>query len=103
MITVLPSPMTAIEEMTDPAELARAQVYRNRFDLNWAWLKDHATEIYTRHRGKHVVVAGEQEFIGHTAEEVWARVAEAAVSRIRAVSRCRCRSEGPAGRKSLLL
>jgi len=79
MIKVVPSPLTAIEEMTDPAELARAQVHRKQFDRNWAWLKQHATEINTRHRGKYVVVAAEQKFIGNTAEEVWAQVAEVGI------------------------
>jgi len=79
MIRVMPSAMTAIGEMTDPAELARAQVHRTQFDRNWAWLKQHATEIYARHRGKYVVVAAEQTFFGETAEEAWAQVAEAAI------------------------
>lgn len=79
MIKVLPSRLTAIEEMTDPAELARAQAHRKHFDRNWAWLKEHATEIYTRHRGEYVVVAAERMFIGDTAEEAWGRVAEAGI------------------------
>ena len=79
MIRVLPSPLTAIEEMTDPKELARAQAHREEFDRNWAWLKQHATEIYTRHRGKYVVVAAERSFVGDTAEEAWAQVAEARI------------------------
>ena len=79
MIKVVPAPLTAIEEMTDPKELARAQVHRKQFDRNWDWLKSHATEIYRRQRGKFVVVAAEQMFLGDTAEEAWARVAEARI------------------------
>jgi len=79
MIKVLPSPLTAIEEMTDPGELARAQAHRQQFDRNWAWLKGHATEIYTRHRGRYIVVAAEQKFVGDTAEQAWARVAAAEI------------------------
>jgi len=79
MIKVLPSPLMAIREMTDPADLARAQAHPEEFDRNWIWLKAHATEIYTRHRGKYVVVAAGQKFIGETANEAWSRAAEAGI------------------------
>jgi hypothetical protein len=77
MIVARPSPLSAIEAMTEPAELARAQAHRQQFGRNWAWLKDHATEIFRRHRGQYVVVAAEQKFVGATAEEAWTRAAEA--------------------------
>jgi hypothetical protein len=77
MIIAKPSPMTAIAAMTDPKELARAQAHQAQFDWNWAWLKDQVTEIYARHRGKYVVIAAEQKFVGETAEEAWSRAAEA--------------------------
>jgi hypothetical protein len=79
MIRVEPSPMTAIEEMTDPDELARALVHREQFDRNWVWLKDHAVELYTRYRGKYVVVADQQAFFGNTANEARAQMAEAQI------------------------
>jgi hypothetical protein len=79
VIKVLPSPLTAIAEMTDPSELARAQAHRKQFDRNWAWLKEHASEIATRHRGKYVVIAAEQTFVGDTADEAWGRVAGAEI------------------------
>ncbi|HZO27214.1 MAG TPA: hypothetical protein VFH48_14630 [Chloroflexota bacterium] len=80
MIIARPSPLSAIEAMTEPAELARAQAHRQQFDRNWAWLKDHAAEIFRRHRGQYVVVAAEQKFVGDTAEEAWARSAEAQIA-----------------------
>jgi hypothetical protein len=79
MIIVQPSPMTAIEEMTDPDELARAQAHPELFERNWTWLKDHAVEIYKRHRGKFVVIAAGQKLVGDTAEEAWAHVSEAGI------------------------
>jgi hypothetical protein len=79
MIIVTPSAMTAIEQMTDPRELARAQAHRQCFDQNWTWLKNHATEIFRRHRGKHVVIAAQQMFVGDSAEEVWACVEKAQI------------------------
>jgi hypothetical protein len=79
MIIARPSPLSAIEAMTEPAELARAQAHRQQFDRNWVWLKDHATEIFRQHRGQYVIVAAEQKFVADTAEAAWARVAEAQI------------------------
>jgi hypothetical protein len=61
-----------MEEVTDPQELARAQAQRARFDRNTAWLQARAAEIYGRYRGKCICVAGEELFVGDTAEEVLA-------------------------------
>lgn len=61
-----------MEEVTDPTEIAA-------FDARWAqsqrnsdWLQTHAHEIYTRYRGKFIVVAGEELFVGDTPEEALA-------------------------------
>ncbi len=61
-----------MEEMTDPIELAKAQVQRERFDRNWAWFKTRATEIYERFRGQCVVIAGEEVFAAEMPTEAWA-------------------------------
>ena len=61
-----------MEEVTDPAELARAQAQRERFDRNWAWFKARATEVYERFRGQCVVIAGEEIFAADEPEEAWA-------------------------------
>lgn len=59
-----------MEEMTDPEELARLQARSAQTERNAAWLQAHAPEIYQTHRGKFIVVAGEELFIGDTPEEV---------------------------------
>jgi len=61
-----------MEELTDPAELAKAQAQRERFDQNWAWFKAQATEIYERFRGQCVVIAEKEIFASATATEAWA-------------------------------
>src|SRR5438105_15130234 len=59
-----------MEEVTDPEELAKARVRRERFARNSAWLQAHAAEVYTRYRGKCICVAGEELFVAETPEEV---------------------------------
>ncbi len=66
-----------MEEVTDPDDLARARAQRERFDKNAAWLQAHAAEVYTRYRGKCVVIAGEELFAADTPEEAWALAAAA--------------------------
>jgi hypothetical protein len=61
-----------MEEVTDPEELAKARAQRERFDRNTAWLQAHAGEIYDRHRGKCICVAGEELFVADSPEEVLA-------------------------------
>ena len=62
-----------MEEVTDPKELAEARARDERFARNSAWLQAHATEIYTRYRGKCICVAGEELFIVDTPQEVLAQ------------------------------
>ena len=61
-----------MEEVTDPEELAKARVQRERFDRNAAWLQAHIPEVYTRYRGKCICIAGEGLFVADTPEEVLA-------------------------------
>ena len=61
-----------MEEVTDPEELANARLQRQRFDRNSAWLHAHATEVYSRHRGKCICIAGEELFVADTPEEALA-------------------------------
>ncbi len=58
-----------IEEVTDPDEVVKARAQRKRFDRNSAWLQAHGQELYARHRGKCVCVAGEEAFVADTPEE----------------------------------
>ena len=57
-----------MEEVTDPKELAKARAQRERFDRNSAWLQAHATEVYTRYRGKCICIAGAELFVADTPE-----------------------------------
>ena len=61
-----------IEEVTEAAEIAAARAQRQRFDRNFAWLQAHAPEIYSRHRGKCVCIAGEEPFVANTPEQAMA-------------------------------
>src|SRR5262245_36050223 len=63
-----PPPPIIMEEVTDPAELAKARAQRKRFDRNSAWLQAHAPEIYARYRGKCICIAGEELFVADTPE-----------------------------------
>src|SRR5688572_8145448 len=62
-----------IEEVTDPAELAAARVQREQFDRNFAWLQSHASEIYAKHRGKCICIAGQELFVANTGSEALAK------------------------------
>src|ERR1700722_16512209 len=66
-----------MEIVTDPMELARSSARRERFDRNMDWLQAHAPEVFARHRGQCIVVAGEEVFAAETPEEAIAQ-AEAA-------------------------
>ena len=70
-------PPVVMEEVTDPEELANARAQRERFDRNSAWLQAHATEVYTRYRGKCICIAAEELFVADTPEEALALAAAA--------------------------
>lgn len=61
-------PAVIMEEVTDPQELAAAAAQWERFDRNSAWLQAHVAEIYSRHCGKCICIAGEELFVADTAE-----------------------------------
>ncbi len=58
-----------MEEVSDPEELAAAHSQRERFDRNTAWLQANIAEVYSKHRGKVICVAGEEVFVGDAARE----------------------------------
>jgi hypothetical protein len=62
-------PPIVVDELSDPEALARAQRRRERADRNSAWLQSHVPEIYSRHRGKCICVAGEELFVADTPQE----------------------------------
>jgi hypothetical protein len=61
-----------MEEVADPAELAKARAQDARFKRNLAWFEAHAPEVYNMHRGKCICVAGEELFSADLPEEVLA-------------------------------
>lgn len=61
-----------MEEVADPQEVASARSQFAQAERNSAWLQEHAAEIYTQHRGKFIVVAGEELFVADTPEEATA-------------------------------
>lgn len=67
----------AMEEVSDPTEVAKARIRRAQLDRNVAWLRTHATEVYEKYRGKFICVAGEQVFADDTPEEACALAAAA--------------------------
>jgi hypothetical protein len=58
-----------VQEVTDPGELAAAHEQDERFERNAAWLREHASEVYTRYRGKFICIAGAELFVANTPEE----------------------------------
>src|SRR5690242_19969732 len=61
-----------VEEVKDPRHLAESQSRREQYARNVVWLREHATEVFSRHRGKHICVAGAELFAADTAEEALA-------------------------------
>jgi hypothetical protein len=61
-----------MEEVTDASEIAAAQRQRERFDRNFAWLQAHSQDIYSRHRGSCVCIAGEEPFVADSPEQALA-------------------------------
>lgn len=66
------SPPITIEEVTDPAEVARSRAQDERARRNSDWLQAHWADLLPQARGKFIAVAGQEAFIANTAEEAWA-------------------------------
>jgi len=60
-----------IEEINDPELAARLKAQDEKFSRNLAVFKAHAPELFTRHRGHVIVVAGEELHVADTAEAAW--------------------------------
>jgi hypothetical protein len=61
-----------MSEITDPALLSQARKRWQQAERNSAWLQAHVPEIYARHRGKCICVAGEELFVANDAREATA-------------------------------
>ena len=68
----LPPTQVVMEEGADPKEIAEFQARWAQAQRNSDWLQAHAHEIYTQHRGKFIIVAGEELFVADTSEEAYA-------------------------------
>jgi hypothetical protein len=66
-----------IEEVSEATELAKARKLRDQFDRNSDWLQAHISEIYAKHRGQFICIAGEELFVApqataaHPDDEGW--------------------------------
>ena len=69
MIRSMRPPKIVMEEITDPVILAKAEALRERFERNFAWFQDHADEIFSQYRGKHICIAGRELFSADTAPQ----------------------------------
>jgi hypothetical protein len=70
---MLLAPAFQIEEVVDPAEIASAQRRREQFDRNSQWLQANIAEVYRKHRGKHICIAGQEVFSADSAQEAIAQ------------------------------
>ena len=66
-----------MQEITDADELATAQKQREQFDRNSAWLQNNISDIYAKHRGKCICVAGQEVFVADTATDAIAQATTA--------------------------
>jgi hypothetical protein len=70
-------PAVEMDLVTDPQQLAQSREQDEQFARNLAWLRCHASEVYSRHRGKCICISGEQVFVADSAREA-AALAKAA-------------------------
>ncbi len=69
---MMPQPPFLVEEVHDPAEVARCRSQDERARRNHAWLQSHWAELLPHARGRFLAVAGQQAFLGDTPDEAWA-------------------------------
>jgi hypothetical protein len=62
----------SIEEVTDPDEITRFRIQNERARRNSDWLQTHWPDLIPQARGRFLAVAGEEAFLGDTAELAWA-------------------------------
>ena len=69
MISVKSTPLVMVE-VVEPGENAKAAAQRERFRKNSDWLQARVPQVYARHLGKFICVAGQELFVADTASEV---------------------------------
>jgi hypothetical protein len=62
-----------LEEVIDPAEIARFRAQHERHKRNLEWLESHWADLLPHARGRFLAVAGEEAFVADAPEEAWAR------------------------------
>ena len=66
-------PIVMIEETMTPEEAAAAEKRHEQFKRNSDWLEERAHEVYSKHRGKCICIAGQALFVADTATEAMAK------------------------------
>ncbi len=66
-----------MQEVTDADELAKARKQREQFDRNSVWLQANISDIYAKHRGKCICVAGQEVFVADSASAAIAQATAA--------------------------
>jgi hypothetical protein len=64
-------PQLTLQEVTDPAEIARCRAQDARAKRNSDWLQAHWTELLPQASGKFVAVAGQEAFIADSPGQAW--------------------------------
>lgn len=61
-----------VEEVHDPAAVARCRAQDERAKRNRDWLEAHWDKVLPQARGRFLAVAGQEAFLANTPEEAWA-------------------------------
>ncbi len=67
------NPIIMIEETMTAEEAAAAQKQDEQFKRNSDWLQAHIPEVYSKHRGKCICIAGQELFVSDSVEEAVAK------------------------------
>jgi hypothetical protein len=62
-------PKFIIEEVTDPAEIARHRNCMEKFSRNSDWLETHWSDVLPQAHGRFIAVAGQEAFVADTLEQ----------------------------------
>jgi hypothetical protein len=84
-----------LEEVTDPAEIARSRAQDERAGRNYAWLQAHWQDVLPQARGRFLAVAGQEAFIADAPAEAWKTARDAHPEDDGAISQYVPREGGP--------
>ncbi len=71
------NPIIMTEETMTAEEATAANKQREQFDRNSDWLEAHIPEVYSKHRGKCICIAGQELFVSDSVEEAVAKATAA--------------------------